>query len=707
MAEEKLKKENIIKNYLEMMNFLSEGSADYLFLWDFSTERIYFSENTREKFAIMQKGLNYCTLEELFSQIFPKDLPALAARLDRSKFGEGSLFYDEHRMKTRKGAYIWVGVHGRCIMDSDGTSGWMLGKVSQAALDKKLDMLTGVFNLDALHEDLKDMIEQERDGYFLMIGTNELRQINLSRGRAFGDSLLKTIAETVAQETDGQKVYRMNGDCFAVSLMDVEEQEVTSIFAQIRKKLREKCTLSAGCVPFRKYRIQDAATMLQYAEVALKYSRKRGNSRLRFFTEEDYEKDLERVELKEELKSSVEHGFEGFFLCYQAQVSGGRYELYGAEALLRYHSPRRGIVSPVEFIPILEATGLICQVGAWVLDTALAQCRKWREIMPDFHISVNMSLVQLREKEIAEEVLEALERSGLPGDALTIEVTESCDIFEYSHLNNVFHQWNRFNIEISVDDFGTGYSSLGRLKNIRIDEIKIDRCFVTNIQDSMYNYRLLRNIIDLADSSQIRVCCEGVETEEELAVLKRLSPRLLQGFLFAKPCEPEAFEETYIRQPAGAFRKWADQTENTMPAPEMEIGESDIVSAILESENDVFYVSDLDTHELYYINKAGLTLLGIQDYYGKKCYQALQGLDAPCSFCTNSMLKKDEFYVWERHNVHCGRHFIMKDKIISCKGRNMRLEVALDVTGHEDISQRKKKDHLRGLIKSENQDSMS
>lgn len=683
MGESKWGKENKIDVYIEMMNFLSEGSADCFFLGEFGSQRIYFSKNTREMFAIMQEGKNYCTLDELLDSVFPKDRSDLREKLHEETNKKDHIFYEEFRMKTRGGEVVWVCAQGRCITPPGSTSGWMLGRFSQTAMNKKIDALTGAFNLDALHEDLKEIISQERDGYFLLVSTNRLKQINLRWGREFGDSLLKLIAGTLEQVTGGQRVYRMYGDCFAVSLLDAQKQEAEAVFSQVKKQLRRKCTLSAGCVSLREYKIPDAATMLQYAETSLEYAEKQGKNRLWFFTAGDYEKDFETVQLKEDLRKSVEQGFEGFSLCYQAQVSTEGCKLYGAEALLRYQSPRRGKVSPVEFVPLLEDSGLICQVGAWVLRTALAQCKKWREILPDFHISVNMSSEQLREEGITETVLQALKDSGLPGHALTIEVTESREIFEYSRLGAIFRQWKQFDIEISVDDFGTGYSSLGRLKNFDIDEIKIDRCFVTNIQDSVYNYRLLQNIVDLADSNQIRVCCEGMETEEELAVLETLSPKLLQGYLFSKPYEPDVFEKDYIRRSSTVFEKWAAQKSRRtglLSASTLELRESDITSAILESEEDIFYVSDPDTYELYYMNKAGRNMLGDREYHGKKCYQVLQGLDAPCPFCTNPMLKQDEFYIWERENPLCGRRFLIKDKLISCKGRKMRLEVALDIT---------------------------
>ena len=246
--------------------------------------------------------------------------------------------------------------------------------------------------------------------------------------------------------------------------------------------------------------------------------------------------------------------------------------------------------------------------------------------MPGLHVSVNMSYVQLTQESIEEDVLEVLHSSGLPGDALTIEVTESMQLQDYPYLNKIFHRWKEVGIEISVDDFGTGYSSLGRLKNMEVNEIKIDRSFVTNIQKSAYNYRLLSNIIELANGSQIRVCCEGVETVEELEVLRQLKPELVQGFLLAKPCPEDEFEEACIRIQNMGLKKESELPtwQKTEEGADMEPAgvQDDVAEIILNAENDVFYLSDLTSYELYYLNPAGQRLFGVQDYKGKNAIKS-------------------------------------------------------------------------------------
>ena len=680
--------------FRNILNLLGISSEEYFFLWDIQAERIYFSENVRRKYALLDHG-DSCTLDVWRSLIYPQDLPALLQDLDDLCRGVREDHSMSYRVFNRAGEVVRINCRGRCYRDEGGRSLWMVGRISDSAPEQRADRLTGAFSIDALREDIESVLERPMDGYLLLAGVDDLKSINLKNGRTHGDRLLKRVVQSLEEVTDGERrIYRMNGDCFALLLPGITQADTVRIFDQTRRRLDGLCTLSGGAVPFRTYMVPDAGTLYQYAENALDRAKAQGKNSLWFFTAEDYEKDLATLELREELKEAVHRSFAGFSLYFQPQVSSGTYRLRGAEALLRFHSPRRGPVMPGEFIPVLEETRLICPVGLWLLRTALEQCRQWRLSVPDFSICVNMSYTQLCRPEIAEQVLETLRASGLPGSALIVEVTEDKQLVDYPTINEIFHQWKLAGIQISVDDFGTGYSSLSRLQAMEVDEIKIDRCFVSGIQRSAYNYRLLSNVLELADSNQIRVCCEGVETEEELAVLEELHPQLLQGFLFSRPLSPEAFGELYFNSGSDAFRQREKREQalrgSTCPvrlASAEEWQEDELAKAVLAAENDIFYISDPETYELYYLNPAGQKLFGTRDYRGKKCHKVLHGRNEPCPFCTNKALKPDDFFIWEQENEYCGRRFILKDKLITFRGRQLRLEVILDVSKHEIISE--------------------
>lgn len=687
-------KQNELTLFQTLWGFLETGNDDLFFLLDLATEQVRLSGRSRELYPLPQDAGGICTLKDFSRIVHPRDLPKVKELLRMMREEEIPVHELEYRLVQKNGTVVWVVSRSVCRQDESGRLRWVAGRIAAGEPNRQADYFTGSFSMERLKEEIGATLSGTANGFFLVLGVDDLKSINLKQGRRVGDAILQSVVEALEDVTYGtRRLYRVNGDCFAVLLPGVQRSDVSSIFSQMQKRMDGSCTLSGGCVAFREYPVTDPGALYQYAESALDYAKAHGKNMLWFFSAEDYERQIVTLELKEDLERSIQSDFAGFSLVCQPQVRSGTYDLYGAECLLRFTSPRRGAVSPVEFVPILEQTKLICPVGLWVLRTALAQCRQMRQRLPGFRISVNMSYTQLLEDSIVADVLHVLKDSGLPGSALTIELTESMQLMDYPHINSIFRQWKEHGIEISVDDFGTGYSSLSRLKEMEIDEIKIDRCFVNNIQHSAYNYRLLSNMLELADSCQIRVCCEGIETEEELHTLEELRPGLLQGFLFSRPCTLKELEDLFLNEESPAYQDRQARIQNyrqNTPAPGRsslaEWSEDELAKLILAAENDIFYISDMDTYELYYVNPAGQRLFGIQHYQGRKCYKALQGLDAPCSFCTNNQLKQESFYIWDQENQYCGRRFLLKDKVVHYKGRRLRLEVALDITKREAVS---------------------
>lgn len=689
------KDQETMRTQLAVLRFLSDSTDDYLFSWNFQLNRIYFPGPIWKRYAVMEPGQNLCTVEDWCKVVYEKDLPMLQAEFDSLRRGEKKTHNIEYRLIDREGNRIWISCRGQSQLDKQGRPIRMIGRVSDTILASEVDTLTGAFTSARLQKDIKSILSKGTPCFLLLIGIDNLKNINIRHGRDYGNHLLQTVSDTLEKcVASGQRIYRLNGDCFAVNIPAVDRQEVENFYEQLRELLKETCTISAGAVAYHNHPNEEASSLYQYAEEALDKAKRLGKNTLAFFSQKDYEEKLYTIELQEEIRQSISNGFQGFYVCYQPQLQSRCYDLFGAEALLRFDSPSRGAISPVEFIPILEQTGMICQVGLWVLETAIRQCRIWRQDIPNMHISVNISYVQLAQKHITQDVLEIVKKSGLPGEALTLEVTESMQLQDYAHFNKIFYQWKQAGIEISVDDFGTGYSSLSYLKGMEIDEVKIDRCFVSGIQHSAYNYRLLSNMMELAHSSQIRVCCEGVETQEELATLEKLHPDLLQGFLFHKPYTKEQFEACFIQKENPAYSSWKSlqkvlqgfRSPERMPIDMVSTPES--LKTVLDAMDEVIYVSDLTTYELYYLNPAGRRLTGVYDYQGQKCYKVLQGKDDPCEFCTNDCLKRDSFYTWERDNKLLNGHFLLKDKLIPWRGKMARLEIAIDVSEHEMVSQR-------------------
>lgn len=666
---------------------------------------MFFTDKIREKFPIPPAGMQGNPFSNWNDIVYPKDRQLMDYYRKLLIERKITSFNIAYRIIDRGGNKVWVRVKGTLRIQEETQALFIVGRISEMVLGGMVDGLTGLCSAEKFIEDMKQHLE-ESQGYLMILDVDNLKNINITQGRDFGDTILQRVANILdANIGYPMELYRLDGDCFAVNFNKKQKEDVEEFYDFLKKELKEICTVSAGVVYYSSKEAIDSSELYLYAETALDQAKKEGKNKLIFFSAIDYQKNLEKVELMDEMKACIQDGCRGFRLKYQPQISSQDCSLYGVEALLRYDSDSRGSISPVEFVPLLEQSGLICSVGQWVLRNAVMQCKKWREYLPDMHISVNMSYVQLQQEGIADIVLKILEEADLPGDALTLELTESVQLQNYLYFNKIFYIWKKNGIKISIDDFGTGYSSLSYLKSIEIDEVKIDRCFVDHVQYNAYNFRLLNNMIELAHSANIEVCCEGVETIEELRVLQELHTDFLQGYLFAEPYDVASFEKAYICADSVEYQNRERKEQNICKLQGGENEEflqelrNEEIGNIVESMDEIVYVSDVETYELYYLNVTGRRITGVYDYKGCKCYKVLQGRDKPCEFCTNTKLCKDKFFIWERENKFLGKHFILKDKLIPWKGKMARVEMAFDITEREILSQAiRKKLNLKKAI---------
>ena len=689
MYTKKSKNYSRLKEYLDAMRFLSYGSDASLYIYDVVAGRVYFADNFDEKYHLPPMTDSSYSITEMMRFLRWRD--SVAERKELSDLPEEirPLCHSEYRLINDSGDSILLNNEIRVEYSDSGIPLWVIGRLIDAAAGRNIDSLTGLFDAEKMMEDLKIRRQNGERGYLMVLGIDNFRGINTRHGRGFGNRIIKNVAEILEEViANSGAAYRLDSDKFAVHISNGSKEKVEELYSQFQEHCAHICTLSAGTVEYGDGP-EDMDEIYQRAENTLNLAKQQGKNMLLFYSPVAFEQQLSMLNLQDELRSSAANGFAGFFLTYQPQIRCGSFELFGAEALLRFRSPSRGLVRPDEFMTILEQSGLLVEVGDWILKTALNQCRIWREKIPQMHISINMSYVQLRQRGIADSILKIVEQSGVPGNAITLELTESMQLQDFQRFNKIFYKLAKSGIQIAIDDFGTGYSSLSYLKSIAIDEIKIDRCFISRIQYSAYNYRLLSNMIELARSAQIRVCCEGVETEEELAVLRELNPDLLQGYLFAKPCEPDQFEARYFETGSEEYIQCRRQEtyyrsqEKRFNAESMEHSEQERRSAIVDSMEELVYVRSLDNYELLYLNAAGREMTGIYDYKGCKCHKVLMDRDTPCEGCPARKLNTEDYQVRERQNYYLRRHFILKEKLIHWNGKIAGLCVGIDVTENE------------------------
>ena len=593
--------------------------------------------------------------------------------MEEIRKGETDQVAMEYRMIDRKGVSVWVNCVGKCVSYDEGKPSIIVGSISENVVSKKIDQLTGLQNQTVLEKSFQEILQKGESGYFLILGIDDFKNVNDKYGRKFGDEQLKKLAEIIDKNLDyDSSLYRLDGDKFGVNLVGYSKESAKTFYDRIRTEfsIQTYSNVSAGAVGYPTD-VNNYHNLYQYAEDALNQSKQQGKNQLSFFSIDIYKGHLFFIDLKEEIRKN---DFEGFYIYYQPVVKNENGMLIKAEALMRWRSKQYGEISPVVFIPILEQTGLILEAGKWILEKAMKQCHEWRQYLPNFRMNINLSYIQLKDKRLMETIFYALEKASIPGSAIILEVTESIQLQDYSYFNLLSYQLSKKGIQISIDDFGTGYSSLGYLKELRVDEIKIDRCFVKSIQEGGYNSHLIKNMIELAHSVNIRVCVEGVETVEERTVLKKLSPDVIQGYYFGRPETPDKFYEKFITK-AKEGRPIVDDGERKVVSEHNNMlkKKSQNYQGLLDELDYVIYVCDAETYELYYINKLGKKLTGVFDYTGKKCYEVFRKGNGVCTDCEMHTLEQGVFRtkIKKEKNVE----FLMKEKMIIWDGKPARFEI--------------------------------
>lgn len=462
----------------------------------------------------------------------------------------------ESRVYRKNGDVIWISENARAVFDDEGRVLHYEGTVediterrlNQARIEQQAnyDSLTGLANRSLLNDRLQQAIYTAASYgarlAVVFVDLDRFKYINDTLGHDVGDRLLQVMAERFASAVaESDTVARLGGDEFVLLLhgqsgpdtvTTVLERLLPTISAPLRygqSDLEVTCSIGVALYPDDG---SDPATLLKHADSAMYRAKEQGRNNYQFFTEDLNRAIKERFDLESQLRRALERG--QFELYYQPRVDMGTRKIIGAEALIRWHLPGRGMVSPATFIPVAEEIGLIGQISEWVLQTACAQNKRWIEAGLPSVVSVNISPQQFRGDGLMPLIATVLSDTGLPSECLEIEITESTVMHAGERMVEMLHAIKKLGVHIAVDDFGTGYSSLSYLKRFPVDRLKVDRSFVQHIADAD-DAVIVRAIIALGHNLGLKVLAEGVETDEQIEFLRANGCDELQGYYFSKP----------------------------------------------------------------------------------------------------------------------------------------------------------------------------
>jgi diguanylate cyclase (GGDEF)-like protein/PAS domain S-box-containing protein len=548
----------------------ARGANDGLWDWDLEAQRVYFSTRWKAMLGYEDAEIGDHP-EEWLSRVHKEDRAALQAELaahwDATAAKECAI---EHRVLHKDGSYRWMLSRGVVERGGQGKAVRMAGSQTDITSSKAFDPLTGLPNRTQFHDKLVACLEraaQEPDYPFavLFLDLDRFKVINDSLGHIAGDELLIHVAQrlraavrnaplagAVGRGPAQDLIARLGGDEFAILLENLDTEGAIRIAERIREsihaafKLESKevfTTASIGIAPGNSgYRTP--TEILRDADTAMYKAKSLGRSRFEVFDDGMRAQAVARLELESDLRRAVDN--QEFVLYYQPKVRLTTDKIVGVEALIRWRHPVRGIVSPDQFVPLAEETGLIVPIGLWVLREACTAMRRWQAefpTMPPLEISVNVSVRQFREPDLHAQVAAILAETQLDPATLQLEITESVLMDDLDSVATLLGRLKSLGVGLKIDDFGTGYASLKCLSRLPFDVLKIDRSFVLNMSDSDGTGDTIRAILVLAENLGMEVVAEGIERKEQLAELQSLHCEYGQGYYFSPPLEGEALSD--------------------------------------------------------------------------------------------------------------------------------------------------------------------
>jgi diguanylate cyclase (GGDEF)-like protein/PAS domain S-box-containing protein len=561
-AEEKLRASE------ERFALAARGANDGVWDWDLATGEIYYSERWKAMLGYSEDEIGD-RVEEWYERIHPADRQRVESLFQAHLEGREPHFECSHRLRQKDDTYRWIVSRGLAVRDGEGKACRMAGSLTDITGRGVHDQLTGLPNRRLFSYRLDNALRrrQRRPEYLfgvLLFGLDRFTMVNDSLGHAIGDELLIAVGrrlEGSLRATDilarlEATLARFGGDEFILLVEDLHENEDVIRASERFQKIFEAPFELDGNEVFASASVGIALgstnydrpeDMMRDADLALHRAKALGGSRFEIFDETMHQRAVTRLRLENDLRRAGGGG--QFRVLYQPIVSldGGR--LVGFEALLRWQHPEKGLISPAEFLSVAEESKLITLIDRWMLNETCRQMVKWQAALPaplEIAMNVNLSSKQFAQTATVAEVRDLLERTGLPGRLLKLEITESLIMREPDTAAEVLRQLKALGVQICLDDFGTGYSSLSYLHRFPLDTLKIDRSFVADVEGTGGGQAIVQAIVTLGHGLGMDVVAEGVETEGQRAELERIGCDHAQGYFFSRPVTSEEALELFL-----------------------------------------------------------------------------------------------------------------------------------------------------------------
>lgn len=555
----------------EIVGVLNESKESFSYLIDLKEDSAFVSDAAMTIFDFPAKKFPKA-VATLTRMVYSEDSEVFSGEIKEVLAGKKEKFNLRYRAINKTGYPIWVNVRGAVLSCTPDERKILAGAVNIIDCPEESDSLTNLPTETQFRKEFGDhwKITQKTSGFFLKIDVDNMGSINEQHGTLAGDFVLTLISDCIKRAAKGlADVYKLSGDEFICvnftrySAFDAQKiyQNLKMAIAETEQKIDYAVvfTVSAGAVTF----FNDTSSLddlLKKVNYTVKTAKQKGRNNLSMFNSGDYSKHLKNLNLQEKFRNSIKNNFKGFELFFQPVVDAKKMYLdsdnsvsnvIGAEALLRFNCPEYGMITPDEFIPVLEASGLIIPVGRWILMTGFKQCREWNKTQKDFHLSINLSYVQVKKSDILSDVQMALNASGVKPENITLELTESGYMDSSSELQILVDSFRSLGVNVDIDDFGTGYSNIRYLQYLNAHTLKLDYSFVHKATGGDEgDKKVIRHITQMAHELDMKVCMEGVETEEDIEKLQVFSPDKFQGYFFGRPCNSIAFREHYLRADA-------------------------------------------------------------------------------------------------------------------------------------------------------------